>query len=524
MIVPDSAFNWDVLTMRTVFLQKYLPQEMLGLAWLASALKREGHDPKVIFLPDPAWEAKLKEADPGLVAFSVTTGDHLFYEQVARRAKEITGAKTIFGGPHATFVPDAAMSPAIDFACRGEGELALPALASALERGESGRDVANLSFDDGGTRHDNPLNPLIADLDSLGFPDREALYESGAPYRECDRKIFLTQRGCLYNCSFCFHHAWRDKLYHARPKEYLRKRSVGHVLEELDRVRQRWPLKFVHFLDDIFNVDEAWLADFCARYPREVGLPFDVILRTNLTTADHVKMLRSAGCVSARLAFEAASDHIRNRVYRKGTTLAELRDSARFVKDQGIRLTTLNLLGAPGSTLADELETLKLNVDCRVDHPLCSLLQPYPETDINEITREMGFAVDGIDQFPEKFNRTTSIAFDKRHEVENLHKLFPIVVRFPRLMPLVQRAIRLSWMKRIYLGCYLLFTEYLVCEQNRLVAEATGAARFSNRPIVDLFRRVAQKGLLKLREALFGRKFSRQRLALQMEEDTIAHT
>ncbi len=509
--------------MRVVFLQKFLPQEMLGIAYLSGALKRAGHESKVLLLPDADWETKLRALRPDLLAVSATTGDHVFYAKVAERAKQLVGAKTVFGGAHPTFVPDMVREPSVDFLCRGEGEAALAELATALERGSDPWSIRNLSFKRDGELVHNPLRPLVDDLDALGFPDREPLYEASPLYRDCERKIFLTQRGCLYSCSFCFHHAWRDKLYAAKSKEYLRKRSVEHVLAELDDVRSRWPLRFVHFLDDIFNVDDAWLDEFCAKYPKRIGIPFDVILRTNLTTQEHVRQLRAAGCISARLAFEAASDHVRNKVYRKGTSLDDLRNSARFVKAEGIRLTTLNLLGAPGATLDDELATLQLNVDCKVDHPLCSLLQPYPQTDIDDITREMGFAVDRLDAFPEKFNRTTSIAFTDRTRVENLHKLFPIVVRFPWLMPIVRRAIGIRMFSKLYLGAYLLWTEYLVCEQNRLFSKVTGKTGFSTLPIVDLVRRVLTKGAIKVKEALFGRRFSSDKLKLTMETDTIAH-
>ena len=265
------------------------------------------------------------------------------------------------------------------------------------------------------------------------------------------------------------------------------------------------------------------MEEFCRRYPREVGIPFDVILRTNLVTREHMRQLRSAGCISARLAFESASDKVRNELFRKATTIRHLRESAQFVKEQGIRLTTLNLLGAPGATIEDELATLQLNVDCKVDHPLASLLQPYPETDINELTREMGLAMDGVDAFPEKFNRRSSIALERRHEHENLQRLFPLAVRFPALLPLVRRAIRSRRLGKLYLALYLLWTEYLVCEQNQSYARATNTAGLRTLPPIDLVRRVVSKAGIKTRERLFGRRFTQARLQLLMEEDTIAH-
>jgi anaerobic magnesium-protoporphyrin IX monomethyl ester cyclase len=509
--------------MRVLFLQKYLSQEMLGICYLSAALRRAGHETVVLMVPDPQWERKLVESAPDLVACSMTTGDHGFYGRLAARVQGLVRAPVIFGGPHPTFVPDIVREPGVDYVCRGEGEHTLVELATRLGGGLPVEDVPNLTFLRGEERVDNPLRPLVHSLDDLGSPDREPLYAASELYERSERKVFLTQRGCLYNCSFCFHHAWRHKLYHAKGNQYLRKRSVDQVVGEIDDVRRRHPLSFVHFLDDIFNVDDEWLEEFCKVYPKVVGIPFDVILRTNLTSAEHMRQLRSAGCISARLAFESASDKIRNGIFRKGTTLADLKNSARHVKEQGIRLTTLSLLGSPGASIEDELATLQLNVDCKVDHPLCSLLQPYPETDINDITKDMGYAVDRLDQFPNRFNRRSTIALDDRKTVENLHKLFPIAVRFPVLMPLVRRAIKVHGLSRVYLALYLLWTEYLVCEQNRSFAVAMGTAGFRNLPLFDFLRRVTMKTRIKVSEALFGRRLSGARLRLEMETDTIAH-
>ena len=75
-------------------------------------------------------------------------------------------------------------------------------------------------------------------------------------------------------------------------------------------------------------------------------------------------------------------------------------------------------------------------------------MQPYPMFDIEDMTKGMGYAVAGYDDFPQKFNRTSSILFDNKQEIENLHKLFPILVRYPFLMPLAPRAIKSRIMAR----------------------------------------------------------------------------
>jgi len=224
------------------------------------------------------------------------------------------------------------------------------------------------------------------------------------------------------------------------------------------------------------------------------------------------------------LAFETANDFLRNEVYRKLTKLEELENSARYVKQNGMRLTTLNIVGAPGSTLEDDLETLRLNVRAKVDHPLVSLLQPYPETDINEMTEKMGFTTDAYDRFPEKFNRTSSVHLTHRAEVENLHKLFPVVVRNPWLLRWVPGLIRRHALRPLYLAAYLTFTEYLASEQLRMCKVAQGDATWRSIPWIDCTTRVVKKGLLKAQEILFGKVSLRWKLGLAAgDERTIAH-
>ena len=496
---------------------------MIGIMYLSTWLKKAGHEVKTQFLPEKDWIEKIKEYDPQVLAYSMTTGDHVYYMELNRRLKELTGAFSVFGNSHPTFVPEMIEEEGVDAVCRGEGEYAMAELCARLEKGEDVTSVKNFWIKQDGKIHRNGVRPLVHDLEELGFPDRSVIYDHGACYRDLERKIFITARGCPNSCSYCFHHAWRDKVYGATVKQYVRKRSVDHVIEEVNQVRDTYPLRFVHFLDDIFNISDRWLDEFCTKWPKEVDLPFDVILRTNLTTPKQMANLKQVGCISARLAFEAANDYIRNVVYRKSVTMEDLRGSSKHVKDAGIRLTSLQLLGAPGGTLQDELDTLKLNIDCHVDHPWVSLLQPYAMTDINEYTQDIGIAVDEWDKFPEKFNRTTTVHHKHQKEVENLHKLFPFVVRFSWLMPVVPFLIKLHFMKPFYLVTYALWTEYLVSEQNQQWAKATGKSSFRSLPFVDWMLRTTVKTFLRMQEVLFGKKFRKAAFKLKMSSDTIVH-
>ncbi|MEM7305209.1 MAG: radical SAM protein [Planctomycetota bacterium] len=519
--------------MKVLFVNEYLPQEMLGMMWLSRAIKNAGHEAEALFIPDKKWLDKVKEYDPDVVCYSVTTGMHLFFADINRQVKAAApSALSVFGGPHPTFSPEyLEITEGADAICRGEGEGAVVDLLNRMEAGEDIYETANFWFKKSdGEIVKNPQRPLIQDLDELGFPDREIVYKTGSIYRNSDRKVFVTQRGCPMNCSFCFHHAWKKKVYGARNKEYTRKRSVSHVIAEINDVRSKYPLKFVHFLDDIFNLKNDWLEEFCERYPKEVGLPFDVILMANMTTEKHIEMLSKAGCVYARIAFEAANDYVRNAVFRKNTTRKQLVDSAAWIKKYGIRLGSLNMIGGPGGTIDDEWETILLNVECKVDHPLVSIMQPYPEFDINDMTQDMGFAVAGYDDFPVKFNRTSSIEFENKHVLENIHKWFPLVVRFPWLEKFARRAVHWRLMSKLYLIMYMLWSEYMVAEQAKLYAHAQGLRGPRYWASVDFVYRLSTKGVLRVYEALFAKYVDRflkpKQLALSLQmgdERVVSH-
>ncbi len=520
--------------MKVLFVSEYLPQEMLGIMWLSRAIKDGGHQTKAIFVPDRNWLDKVREYAPDVVCSSVTTGMHLYLADINRSIKKVMpNVVSVFGGPHATFSPEYVETEGVDAVCRGEGEGAIVELLDRMRDGRDYYDVENFWFKrrDTGEIVKNGQRPLVKDIDSLGFPDREVVYDAGAIYRDTDRKVFVSQRGCPMPCSFCFHHAMKKKIYSARNSEYVRKRSVTHLLEEIKQVRAKYNLKFVHFVDDIFNLRNDWLDEFCERYPKEIGLPFDVILMANMTTEKHIEKLRSAGCVYARIAFEAASDHVRNAVFRKNTTRQQLLDAAGWIRKHGIRLGSLNILGGPGGTIEDEFETIKLNIEAKVDHPMVSLMQPYPMFDIEETTREMGYAVASLDQFPHNFRRTAPILSDHRHQIENLQKFFPLVVRNPWLMRFVPTLIKAKWMYRPYLIMFMLHAEYLVAEQAMIYASAQGLSGPRYWTWVDYIYRLSTKGVFRVYQVFFGKFLTRFasataqiKVGLQMgDERVVAH-
>jgi anaerobic magnesium-protoporphyrin IX monomethyl ester cyclase len=512
--------------MRVLFLGPFIGQEPLGPMCLSTALKRAGHETRMIFVPDAHLEEKVKAFNPGVVCYSFTTGIQGTIVGLNAAIKQMLPNVVSFaGGFHTTVVPEFVEEPGIDAICRGEGEGAMVEFVNAVEQGGDLRHIPNIWFKDkDGKVWQNEPRPLEQDIDTFGIPDRTLVYDAADIYRTSERKVIKTDRGCPMNCSFCFHHAWKKKVYKVTNNEYVRRRSVESVLEEARYIKSNWPLTFVHFVDDIFNVNNKWLEEFAEKWPAQIGLPFDCILMANMVTEKHIGLLKKAGCIQARIAFEAANDHMRNAIMKKNTTRAQLVRAAAHIKGAGLRLASLNMLGGPGTSIEDDFETIKLNIECKVDHPLASLLQPYPMTDINDITREMGFATNEWDEFPSLYNRTSSINLPQRHQFENLHKFFPIVIRYPWMLPMVRRAIKIKWLSRAYLTMYMLYSEWLVTEQNRMYFHVQGKTGPRTWPVVDYTGRVITKGFIRIFMVVFGRRAARMRLRMTLnDERQMAH-
>ncbi len=147
---PETATaiesNTPARSMKVLFINDFLPQEMLGIMWLSRSIKDAGHQTKALFLPDAEWIKKIGVYAPDVVCFSVTTGMHLYFFDIAKRIrKEYPEVLILFGGPHPTFSPEMIeMNDHVDAICRGEGEIAIVEFLDKLAAGEDTSFMQNM--------------------------------------------------------------------------------------------------------------------------------------------------------------------------------------------------------------------------------------------------------------------------------------------------------------------------------------------------------------------------------------------
>lgn len=408
----------------------------LGISYLAAISEDLGHTLMAATLKDADQARSIREFNPDLIAFGSTTGFHRKYLDTVEPLRRRLGVPAIMGGAHPSFFPEVLDgNPWLDFAMRGEAERAFPMFLQALEAEIPFSEVGNLIYREQGRTKQNPLLPLVEDLDSIPFPRRRLLPEANRKAVFC-----ITGRGCPYNCTYCFNHTYRE-LYRGMGK-YCRRRSVGNVLQEIAAIKGSDPqLQMIVFQDDIFILDHQWVREFCGRYPGEIGLPFHCHLRANLVTEEITDLLAEAGCISVKMAIETANHRLLNEVLGRDIQKETLDRACRAVKKSGIKLVTQNILAIPTSTIEDDLETLRFNYEIMPDFAFATLMQPYPKTKIAEFCRAENL-IEGDETIPDSFFDDSVLNFPDTAQRKRIRHLFALSIEFKplrRLMPLLIR-------------------------------------------------------------------------------------
>lgn len=352
--------------------------EHLGIAALAAYVRELGHEARIVYEPKPFSSnsgpdnpalARLLEPGPALTAerivaerpdvvgFSSYTITHQWSVAVAREVRRRTQAPIVFGGPHVAGSPKHALrEPAIDAVVEGEGEGALADLLACAERGRFGRtDVPNVWSRDPSTGNpiQNPLRPLIDDLDSLPWADKAGFYEAVPAF---ERDFFvISRRGCPYRCSFCEYSIFPRQYPGQKP---VRRRSVSDVVAELAAWKRRGVVRKVFFWDAIFTLDVRWMEEFADAYSRDVGLPFECYTHPQAMTREMARALARAGANMVRVGVQTVNGDTLADMERRGGP-ERVEQTIGYLRDEGIGYALDHILGLPGEGVADQIAAVR---------------------------------------------------------------------------------------------------------------------------------------------------------------------
>lgn len=325
--------------------ESYIHSFPLGLAYVASKMRNEGHDVEVYnqdvyHYPESHLTQKLKTEHYDAVGISMCAG-YYQYAKFHKIVKAIPPGIKIWTGGH-MFAPEPEyFSQFVDYVCEGE-----------YDYQKNIDDIPYPAWD---------LFPI----------DYYALFRVPKS-TDTDRCFMvLSGRGCPFRCSFCY-----------RMVDGYRPRSVEGIVDEIKILQERYRINYIVFNDELLMIGKERTMKI-AEALKPLGIRWNCCGRLNYATPDVLSVMKDAGCMFINYGVESIDNTVLMNMNKK-LTVEQITEGVENTLESGIS-PGLNMIWG---NIGDTVETLHRSVDFLLkysDHAQLRTVRPvtpYPGCDL----------------------------------------------------------------------------------------------------------------------------------------------
>ena len=322
----------------------------LGLAYIAKALRDEGHQIEVMDLcfskeVSVSLKSALHRFQPDLIGISLRNLDNLTYptsisylkevEEVVGICRQSTSSRLVIGGSGYSLAPKELLQHLdVDFGIVGEGEGVFPQLARVLEKGDPISPSPCLLV------KEKPFPPLIegARVSPLRSPDR-SLFETYRYLEEGGMGNIQTKRGCPFSCIYCTYPLLEGKK--------VRLRKMEEVMEEIQRLAEQG-VDFIYFVDDIFNYPVFYAEALCREMiRRKIEVKWTAFVNPGFLDETLLQLMKEAGCMGVEFGTDSGSPRMLEN-YKKSFAQEDIIRSSNVCSKLTVNHCHYLLFGGPG--------------------------------------------------------------------------------------------------------------------------------------------------------------------------------
>ncbi len=313
------------------------------------------------------------------------------------RESKRRGKRVAVGGPYVTSVPEAAQSAGVDFLVLDEGEITLPLLVKALERGETSG-----VFRSGGERPDVTGTPIPRfDLLDLGaYSDMSVQFS----------------RGCPFQCEFC------DiiVLYGRKP----RTKAPAQMLAELQALYDLGWRRSIFMVDDNFIGNKRnvkLLLRELGPWMAAHGYPFRFSTEASVDLAqdqDLLDLMIAANFSAVFLGIETPDTDSLALTQKFQNTRNSLMESVQTINRTGLRVMAGFIIGFDGERAGAGRRIIDFVEATAIPQALFSMLQALPNTALWHRLQKEGRLQAGGEEA--NIHQTTLINFIPTRPLEEL--------------------------------------------------------------------------------------------------------
>jgi len=363
------------------------PYPSLGLLMIGAVLREMKQTVKFIDIDAQNYDdyrliAEIKNYNPALVCLTCVTPTFNAASRVAGLVKKHSSALVVFGGVHATIAPEECFKNTdIDFLAIGEGELTIKELAGRLETGTKDfSGIKGLWSRNGQAIIKGEARPLIENLDELPWPAWD-LVENLNNYQTPDalrRPVMsiMTTRGCPFGCTFCCSKQIFGRRYRVRSKDSL--------IKEIKYYIEKFGVKELHIMDDVFTLSKERTIEICRAIQAEkfdLTFSFANGIRVDSVDDEVMQILKDTGFQDLGFGVETGDEKILESI-KKSTTKDSMRRAFKLAKKFGFNTWGFFMFGLPGETQITIKKTIDFAIELDPDFAKFLILKPFPGSEV----------------------------------------------------------------------------------------------------------------------------------------------
>lgn len=332
--------NIDILLINPYWSQLTEGIEHLGLGYMAATLRKNGLSTVILDAPINGWNnddtiKAAAEYSPSIIGVSIPfqDGANDALDLIKKLRQNFSGHITV-GGIYPTFEYEPIMKEygELDSIVLGEGEETVVELVNAVKNNMPLDTVDGIAFRSSGKIIKTRLRPLVEDLDSLPFPERDTL---PMVFKKFNYVSLVTSRGCYGRCSFCS----VDGFYSTFGPKY-RVRSATNVVDEIEMLYKKYGVhnfmfNDANFIGGITSGRQRAIDIANEILKRDLKLEFRIQCRANDIDRELFKILKDAGLTRAYVGVESGSQAQLDR-YQKDMTVEQNMKAMSILNDLGL--------------------------------------------------------------------------------------------------------------------------------------------------------------------------------------------
>jgi len=370
----------------------------LGLAYIAMALREEGHQIEVMdlcFSQEVSVDLNqtLHQFQPDLIGISLRNLDNLTYpasvsylqevEEIVGICRQSPSLRLVIGGSGYSLAPQELLQFLnVDFGIVGEGEEVFLQLVRSLERGGAISPSPHLLV------KEKPFPHLIegARVFPIRSPDR-SLFKTHRYLEEGGMGNIQTKRGCPFSCIYCTYPLLEGK--------GIRLRKIEEVVVEIHRLVEEG-IDYVYFVDDIFNYPPSFTEALCREIiRRKIDVKWSAFVHPGFLTENLLNMMKEAGCMGIEFGTDSGSSRMLEN-YKKSFTRADIIQSSKLCLKWGVNYCHYLLFGGPGEDEDTIEESFQLMDQLDPTAVIAMLgIRIYPGTEMEQISLSQGIIPQG---------------------------------------------------------------------------------------------------------------------------------